>query len=320
MEDKHSYFLLSLARSIATSVKFSSELTTNTVVAGLFNTLTTQNITANKMAMDLETSTKIYTKESDAVRDKSAQEISIAAQVASGFGAGNDNTDLKDLKRFTYWELRKSTLKQQITDSKMIMALIGTNATDLDGAGIDAALITSLNNGVTKMESLTAIPQNMIDLHKNNKILFEDFLDGIKKILDEQLDKAMLIYKLKNMAFYLAYLAARRVRHHHLKRKPKVIDPETLTGILELMVLYKDTLDPAAGVSLVVQLLSISETTDEDGETYNDELKPGTYHGKLTMDGYKDVEFDFTIEAGKTCSLQFLMEKADVAPSGTPVS
>ena len=96
-----------------------------------------------------------------------------------------------------------------------------------------------------------------------------------------------------------------------MKRKAVVPDPETTTGILELLLLFKDSMEPAAGVSFVVSSLNISEISDAEGETYNDELVPGTYHGKLSLEGYKDIEFDFTIEAGKTCTLQFLMEVAE---------
>ena len=118
----------------------------------------------------------------------------------------------------------------------------------------------------------------------------------------------MGMYRLTNMTLYLAYLAARRARHHHMKRKSKPVDPETTTGILELLILFKDSMEPAVGTSFVAPTLNISETADAEGETYNDALAPGSYHGKLSLEGYKDIEFDFTIEAGKTCALQFLLE------------
>ena len=93
-----------------------------------------------------------------------------------------------------------------------------------------------------------------------------------------------------------------------MKRKAKLPDVEKTTGTIELLVLDKVRMEPLAGVNFMVMALNLSESTDMDGETYNDEIAPGSYAGVLSCDGYKSMSFDFVIKAGETSTLQFLME------------
>ena len=306
MEDQHGYFILSTNQILAVRDQYQAAFSTNQALSGLFDTLVLQKKSADVLALKLDTSTKESTLASEAIRDKAATDLSIAAAVASGYGAGNNNTDLKDLGRFTYTELRKCTLAKQLTDSKKIMGLINQHAAVLAHSGIDAGMIADLNDDVTQMEHLTVIPQNIIDEHKNDKVQFAALMDEMRKTL-VQIDKLMQLYRLKNMNFYLAYTAARKVRHHHLKRKLAVVDTETTTGILELLILDKTTEEPLAGAKLMVAALNLVVESDEDGETYTDCIAPATYQAKMMMDGYATIDFDFVIEAGKTCSKQFLM-------------
>ncbi|MEI6851493.1 MAG: hypothetical protein WCL06_01575 [Bacteroidota bacterium] len=309
MEDKYGYAMLSDARVIKTGENFDAELAANTFLAGLFDTLHNNHIDEEKMAIKLDVSTKEFTKEGVAIRDKAAFEFSIAASVASGYGTSNNISVLVELNKYTNWFIRKCTLDDQLIHCKKILQVLGGYTVGLATAGLNAAFITTLTEDITQMEALTLIPQDMIDAHKALKIQFVDHMGKSKEFLDKQMDKAMELYRITNVPFYLLYTASRKARHHHRKRKLPVPDPEATTGILELMVLFKESMDAAAGVSFIVPVLNISQTTDEDGEIYCDQLVPGTYTAKLTMDGYKSIEFEFTIEAAKTNMLQFLMEK-----------
>jgi hypothetical protein len=310
MEDKYGYQVLSVGRTLGLTSKFPAEFAANVGLKALFDKLEDKNDLAIKSMLKLDTSTKAHTASGIAIKEKAATDFSIVASIASGYGAGNNNDDLKGLDRFTFTRLRNGSVVNQIADCAKIKEVINPFLTDLANNGLDAALVTLINDDLTQLETLTQVPQDMIDAHKAEKIIFVDIMDGIRKFEDEEVDKIMKQYKLKNMSFYLNYIAARKVRHHHMKRKLKLPDAETTTGTLETMLLFKDSMEPAKGASLVVAALNISITADEDGETYNDELAPGTYHGKISMEGYKDIEFDFTIEAGKTCDLQFLLEAA----------
>jgi hypothetical protein len=309
MEDKYAYEVVSVGRTLNLTSKFPAEFTANVGLKAMFDKLQIQSDLAVKSMIKLDTSTKAHTESGKAIKEKAATDFSIVASIASGFGAGNNKDDLKNLARFTFSKLRNASVVNQITDSKKIKEIIGPYLTELADNGLDAALVTLIGDDLTQLETLTQVPQDMIDAHKAEKIIFVDILAGIRKFEDEQLDKTMQQYKIKNMSFYLNYIAARKVKHHHMKRKLVLPDEETTTGILEIMLLFKDTMSAAAGANVVIPLLNISETTDEDGETYNDEIAPSTYHGQISMEGYKDIEFDFTIEAGKTCDLQFLLEK-----------
>ena len=269
-------------------------------------------------ALKLAGSTKEFTKAGKAIRSKAAEDLSIAAMVASGYGAAHAITLLKNLNVYTKSALRYDTLENQILNSKKIMEDITPSATVLATIGLDAAMMTLFTDDIAKLETLTVIPQDMIRAHKNEKILMETDMADDKKFLVEQLDKVMQLYKIKNMAFYLTYTAARRVMHHHIKRKLKPVDPTT--GTLEIMALAKSDLEAMVGATFLVESLGLTMMTDADGEIFKDGFAPGLYHGKLSKEGFKDVVFDFTIVAGKTCAVQFLMEVDDSEQDEPPVS
>jgi hypothetical protein len=89
-------------------------------------------------------------------------------------------------------------------------------------------------------------------------------------------------------------------------------DPETTTGILSLIAYDKETGEPLAGATNSIPALNHSNTTDEDGEDYADGAEPGNYQGTLFFEGKKPLNNTFTIEAGKTTTLQLYMENETV--------
>ncbi len=93
-----------------------------------------------------------------------------------------------------------------------------------------------------------------------------------------------------------------------LKVQPDT-DPETTTGIMSLMVYDTETQEPLSGVVVSIPGLEHSDTTDEDGEDYLDGIAPGNYQGTLFLEDKKPLNFNLSIEAGKTTTLQLYMEK-----------
>ena len=300
------------------SVNFQSELTANAGAAAMFVTLGAYRDTAEASALKLSTTTKEFTKAGVEIREKCAFELSIGASVASSYGAAHNNTALKNLNYFTKTELLKGPLEEQILNSKKVIEVITPHATVLQTVGLSAAMLNGFSANITLMENLTKIPQNMIDAHKVEKELLMSHLGVVQKFFDEQLDRAMQLYKIVNMTFFLSYTAARKVRHHHMKRK--IVPAEPTTGTLETYLVLKSNLEPVADATFTVTSLNITMMTDVDGETFKDGLAPGTYHGKFSKTGFKDVVFDFTIVAGKTCALQFMMEVDDSEGDVPPVS
>jgi len=308
MEDRDAYMVLSIQRVLDIGTTYQAEINKNLFLKGLFTALAAGKVYTDSLILKLDTSSVSYTEASDTVRDEAAKNFSIIAGTISAYGIANNNAELSGFNRYTYSELRQSTLMKQLTDTSKILEGVNNNQTALTDAGIDSLLAGELQSLYTNMLQLTKVPQNVIDEHKNNRQLLKAYLKDERHKLSEQMDGAMGIYKMKNLLFYLAYTAARKVRHHHLKRKFKELDVETTTGILELLVLDKLTNEPLPGAQLLIASLNIVETFDEDGETYNDKIAPGSYQAKLFMEGYKDVEFSFVIEAGKYTTLQFVME------------
>ena len=136
MEDQHGYFILSTNQILAVKDEHQAAFSTNQTLGDLFGTLTLQKESADVLALKLNTSTKQSTAASEAIRDKAAKDLSIAAIAASAYGAENNIMDLIDLGRFTISELRKSTLSKQLTDSQKIMEVITMHATEIGRAHV----------------------------------------------------------------------------------------------------------------------------------------------------------------------------------------
>lgn len=308
MDDKTIYFMQSMKRTIGVGETFQSDLSNNPALATMFATLKDYESTAVDLSSKLYTTSKNATADSEALRDQSAQLLSIIASAASSYGKEVSIISLIELERFTFTSLRKSPAGIQIGQSKELFAVLDQYKVELKNCGIDDQMIDDAQKSIEKMETAAALPADIIDKHKNDKIMLNNHIDLCSKHL-KKMDDAMEIYRVKNLAFYLAYTASRKVRHHHIKRKAKTDNAETTTGFLELLIIDKASSEAIAGAKLTIAVLNIVNESDADGETYNDMLPIGTYQAKLSLDGYAEINFDFEIEAGKTCSKQFLMEK-----------
>ena len=257
----------------------------------------------------LKKSSKAYTVAGLEGKGTIATVFSTTASTMSSYGEKNSIADLINLKaKYTYSYLLRRIPEDLLADCNYILGLISAHAAGLDDYKITAAYTANLVDLKDKLEEVSKLPKEVIMQHANDLKQYEVHEKAVKKLYDKEMDPFMKIYMLENMELFLAYAAARKVRHHHLKHTPAPVDADTTTGILELLILFKDSMEAAAGVGLVIAALSISETSDVDGEIYIDALAPGTYQGHLSMEGYKDIDFEFIIEAGKTCALQFLME------------
>ncbi len=321
MNDSGIYTIEMLNRVYAmkSNPDYQAEISGTTATSDFFDTVGDLLTTAKDWEFKLAKSSKQFTIAGVDIKEVVAVNFSVTASAMSAYGVKTGDAQLTGLKTlYTYSNLLRTPIVDLQNDIAVIMGLITANKTPLADYKIDVPYTTNLTTLAAKLDTMAKLPQDVIKQHALDMKQWENHLKTIKKFFDDEMDPFMEIYQVAMVALYLAYLAARKVRHHHLKRKPKVVDPETTTGILELMALFKASMGPAAGASYVVTALGISDTTDEDGEGYNDGCKPGTFHGKIMMEGYKDIEFDFTIEAGKTTALQFLLEAADTAPVVSP--
>lgn len=311
MEDKNIYTIEMEKRvvDIKNNINYSAEINGTPAALDLFTRAEGFLTESLDWQQKLEKSTKSYTVAGIEIKAAAATEFNITATVMSSYGVKIGNSDLIGLKSYTYSKLNHEGAVAQLADCNYILALIAAHSAGLADYKIDAAYTLRLVELVKKLDELTKLPQDVLKQHANDKKQYDDLERKIKKFYDTEMDPFMKVYRIANINLFLAYTAARKVRHHNMKRKPIVVDPEITTGILELLVLNKESMEAAAGVGFVVTALNVSGSTDGDGEIYTDGIVPGVYHGKLFFDGYKDVEFDFTIVAGKTCGMQFLMEK-----------
>ncbi len=97
-------------------------------------------------------------------------------------------------------------------------------------------------------------------------------------------------------------------------------DPEATTGILSTFVFIKSSGEPQPGVQISIPDLNYVNTTDEDGEDYLDEIKPGSYVGTIYLEGYNPIPFNIVIVAGQTLIQKFYLEPASAPDNNTPNS
>ncbi len=310
MTDESIYFMESEKRiaDLKNMPAYLAEINATPACLDLFTREEQFLTTSLEYQLKLNKSSKAFTIAGVEIREVVATDFGITASVMSSYGEKINNADLKGLTAYTYTKLNKEKVLDQLNDCKHILGLITTHAAGLVGYKIDAKYITGLQGLVAQLEQISKLPQDIIKQRAIDNTMYEDHEKLTKKFFEKEMDPFMEIYRKEYVEFYLAYVAARKVRHHHLKRKAILPDVETTTGILELLVLDKVSMEPLPGVQLLIASLNIVETFDEDGETYNDKIAPGSYQAKMFMEGYKDIEFSFVIEAGKYTTLQFVME------------
>jgi len=267
----------------------------------------------------LEKSSKQFTIAGVDIKVVCATNFSITASVMSSYGVKIEDSDLIGLKKFTYSVLNKKTPVAMLADCRNIISFIEPNLEGLGDYRIDEDYRDNLVDLADKLETLSKLPLAVIKQHANDKKQFEASEKKSRKFYDTEFDPFMEIYRIVDVSFYLAYTAARKVRHHHLKRK-KPAGPVPTTGTLETMVVMKTTLLPVAGATLVIERVEKTYITDADGETYTGGLLPGLHHGKIVKKDCNDIVFDFTIVAGKTCAMQFVMEPTNLDHEDPPVS
>ena len=322
MEDKSLYGIEMQGRIVGfvTDVRFQAEIHDTPACSDLFTRAGVYHIESLNWQQKLEKSPKQFTIAGVDVKELAATNFSITAMVMSSYGMKINNTDLIGLNAFTYSNLVKKTPVAMLADLRYIFNFIEPNAEALADYKIDEDYTTELETLANKFEAVTKLPQAVIKQHADDKKQWVEKEKEINKFYDKEFDTFMQIYRIADVTFYLAYTSARHVRHHHLKRKAPPIVPIPTTGTLETYVVMKITLVPLAEVSLFIDDNEVAILTDGNGETYSSGLAPGVHHGKLVKTDLKDVVFDFTIVAGKTSALQFMMEAADSEPDVPPVS
>ncbi len=307
-------------KAMIADIRFQAEIHDTPACLDLFTRAGIYYVESLDWQQKLLKSSKQFTVAGVDIRELAATNFSITAMVMSSLGVKINNTDLIGLKEFTFSNLYRKAPVAMLADLRYIFNFIAPNAEALADYRIDEDYTTELGTLADKFEAVTKLPQAVIKQHADDKIQWEAKEKKIFKFYDTEFDTFMQIYRIVDVTFYLAYTSARHVRHHHLKRKAPPIVPVPTTGTLETYVVMKTTLVPLAEVSLLIDDNEVAILTDGNGETYTPGMAPGLHHGKLVKTDLKDVPFDFTIVAGKTCALQFVMEAADVEDDEPPVS
>ena len=90
MEDKDVYAQESIGRVIECGGRYVTLVNGNLLIKGYFTRLTGDKAILDDLALKLDSSTKVYTEDSDALRDKAALDFSIVADTASSYGSNHN--------------------------------------------------------------------------------------------------------------------------------------------------------------------------------------------------------------------------------------
>ena len=95
----------------------------------------------------------------------------------------------------------------------------------------------------------------------------------------------------------------------HILKLTITLQKIVLQSFLQVKVSEKETASPLHDVKLLIPEIGLSIPTNENGIAQKPNLPPATYQALLTLPGYRDIDFTFTINAQQTLKLEFMMEK-----------
>lgn len=188
--------------------------------------------------------------------------------------------------------------------------LVNANIAAMADYGLTPVLMTTWQDAITDYAANVASPREAINTRstytENLKTIFDDTL----KLLKENIDPVMLIFKTSDPKLYKQYTKARIVidrkgpggggtdKPTEAKLSGQITDPNTLTPIFEVAV----TLTPADP-----EAASVVKLTDMDGRYFFDNIPPGDFSLLAEKVGYTSVSNSGTLEAGQSAVYDFQM-------------
>ena len=173
---------------------------------GLFN----DKISAISKARQIqETETTGVTEDKAQAREAAVVKATVVAAGVFAYASFEDNNTLKEQVNYSPSELRRSRDTILADRLRLIFNTANDNAAAILDYGISAADLIELDDLTTAYEELLQSPRQAIGERSTAKQELEQLFTDGDKILKEQIDKLMELYRTTEVTFYNKYKSAR---------------------------------------------------------------------------------------------------------------
>ena len=215
--------------------------------------------------------------------------LTIAAALFA-FGAASKNLLIKKGSDYSISDLKKLRDNTLVETCSNIHTLAVANLTALDPYGIDEQALIDFKKIIDDTSAANAVPTSEIDLRKGYTSQLNVLFHEISIILSEEVDKTMILLKKTFPSFYAYYKNARSIIDLKGKRKTILIDDPAINSAIFGFV-YNELDSSLIEDALVeIEILEISDNTDEDGEYYLEKVPKGTHTIKASAPSYNQKE------------------------------
>lgn len=231
--------------------------------------------------------------------------------IARAWAVAEDNAALAEEFKVTESGLEKikdDTIAAYCTHR---YTLVNDNLAAMADYGLSALLMTAWQDAISDYETAVATPREAINARSSHTGSLKTVIDETIKLLKENIDPVMLIFKTSDPALYNAYTKARIV----IERKGSGGGGSTNpSGEAKLSGQATDanTLTPLDDVTVSIARLATGEApivvqTDMEGKYSFEGLAPGDYSLLAKKDGYFDVNYPFTLTTDESAVYDFQM-------------
>jgi hypothetical protein len=232
-------------------------------------------------------------------------------QITAAYAYTIENEDLIKAVNFpiSYYNQKRDEEVAELC--KIVYEKVDANKLNLVNYGITQTMIDSLQGNISSYSGGTQ--SNKLDI-KKRKVYTDDvskFVGQLRQLVDNKLDKVMMIFQFTHPSDYKLYEEARNSmpKRHVKKSNGEITDEEA--GILTGMVTDKADEIPIAGATVKLTGTGYQTETDSDGEYTFDSLPAGTYTIEVTLLDYQTATLtNQAVVAGDETVADFEMVKA----------
>ena len=235
-------------------------------------------------------STKGYTnlkKECTGILCESAVFVSSALYA---FASSNDKPLVKDGSDFSPSDFGKMRDSILVENCRNIHKLATDNLTDLVPYNIDSSFLLQFQKEIDDTAQVNPIPTVEIKHRKVYTYQLAVLFQEATNILTNELDKTILLLKKTYSDFYKLYKNSRAIIDLKGKSNTIVSNDETITSAIIGFVYNEIDSSLIEDAVVEIEILEISDNTDEDGEYYLEKVPKGTYTIKASAPSYNQKE------------------------------
>jgi hypothetical protein len=234
-------------------------------------------------------------------KDNKRQELEdstyTVGSILSFYASTVNNQKLLKKINFTRSELRNARDNELPGMSEQVHAEAVANAAAVLPFGLTAAMTAALLASLTSYVDHIARPRQALTETSAATEQLPPLFTSTTKLLEEQLDKGMELYRVSNPDFYTQYFNARII-----------VNSPTLTRSLQAS--FKDSVTNLPLEHVKVQVdLDIFRRSSELGNIRVQSLDEGPHQLKANLPGYNEVIVNFNVITGETTKLTVLLVK-----------